>query len=335
MSVLITGGAGYIGSHTCIELQNAGYDVIVVDNLLNSSREALKRVEMITGKHVKFYQNDLRERKALDRIFNENKIDAVIHLAGFKAVGESVDNPIKYYSNNIASAICLFEAMKQAEVKKLVFSSSATVYSVDNEMPLCEDMPLCAISPYAETKVMIERILTDLCASDNQWSVAILRYFNPIGAHESGLIGENPKGVPNNLMPYISQVAVGNLKKLRIFGNNYNTPDGTCIRDYIHVVDLALGHIKALDWVSQTRDCQAFNLGTGKGTGVLQLRDAFVKATGANVPYVIAPRRSGDPEILCADVKKAQNLLGWTAKFDLKRMCKDTWRWQKNNPFGY
>lgn len=335
MSILVTGGAGYIGSHTCIEMQNAGYDVIVVDNLDNSNKESLVRVEKITGKPIKFYEEDVRNKEALRQIFKENEIEAVIHFAGLKAVGESVKEPIMYYDNNLISTLVLLEVMNEFSVKKFVFSSSATVYGVATEMPLVEGMPLGAINPYGRTKYFIEEMLRDLYVADNEWCIALLRYFNPIGAHESGLIGEDPKGIPNNLMPYISQVAVGKLEKLHVFGNDYKTVDGTGVRDYIHVVDLAGGHVKAVDWALKNKGCEAFNLGTGNGTSVLQLRDAFVKASGTSVPYVIDPRRPGDPDEVYANADKAEKVLGWTAKYGIDRMCEDTWRWQSNNPQGY
>lgn len=335
MAILITGGAGYIGSHTCIEMINAGYEVVVVDNLDNSNEESLKRVEKITGTPVKFYKEDVRDKEALRRIFSENKIEAVIHFAGLKAVGESVREPIMYYDNNLKNTIALIEVMNEFGVKKIVFSSSATVYGVATEMPLVEGMPLGAINPYGRTKYFIEEILRDLYVADKDWCIALLRYFNPIGAHKSGLIGEDPKGIPNNLMPYISQVAVGKLEKLHVFGNDYNTFDGTGVRDYIHVVDLAQGHVKAVDWALKNKGCEAFNLGTGNGTSVLQLRDAFVKASGIDVPYVIDPRRPGDPDEVYADATKAKEVLGWEAKLGIEEMCEDTWRWQKGNPQGY
>lgn len=335
MSVLITGGAGYIGSHTCIEMLGAGYDVVVIDNLDNSSSESLKRVEEITGKTLKFYKDDVRDKSALRRVFTENKIDAVIHFAGLKAVGESVREPIMYYDNNLISTIALLEVMNEFNVKKIVFSSSATVYGVATEMPLVEGMPLGAINPYGRTKYFIEEILRDLYVADKGWCIALLRYFNPIGAHKSGLIGEDPKGIPNNLMPYISQVAVGKLEKLHVFGNDYKTVDGTGVRDYIHVVDLAKGHVKAIDWALKNEGCEAFNLGTGNGTSVLQLRDAFVKASGIDVPYVIDPRRPGDPDEVYANADKANEILGWTAEYGIDEMCEDTWRWQRNNPDGF
>ena len=335
MAILVTGGAGYIGSHTCIEMLNAGYDVVVIDNLDNSSAESLKRVEKITGKSVKFYKEDVRCKDALRKIFTENKIEAAIHFAGLKAVGESVREPIMYYDNNLKNTIALLEVMDEFGVKKIVFSSSATVYGVATEMPLVEGMPLGAINPYGRTKYFIEEILRDLYVADKEWSIALLRYFNPIGAHKSGLIGEDPKGLPNNLMPYIAQVAVGKLEKLHVFGNDYNTIDGTGVRDYIHVVDLADGHVKAIDWALANTGCEAFNLGTGNGVSVLQLRDAFVKASGIDVPYVIDPRRPGDPDEVYANAEKAKAVLGWEAKRGIEEMCEDTWRWQSGNPKGY
>ncbi len=335
MAILVTGGAGYIGSHTCIEMQKAGYDVIVIDNLDNSSSEALKRVEKITGKEIKFYQEDVRNKDVLRKIFSENSIDAVIHFAGLKAVGESVREPIMYYDNNLISTLVLLEVMNEFNVKKIVFSSSATVYGVATEMPLVEGMPLGAINPYGRTKYFIEEMLRDLYVADKDWCIALLRYFNPIGAHESGTIGEDPKGIPNNLMPYIAQVAVGKLEKLHVFGDDYKTVDGTGVRDYIHVVDLADGHVKAVNWALNNKGCEAFNLGTGNGTSVLQLREAFVKASGIDVPYVIDPRRPGDPDEVYANADKAREVLGWEAKFGIDEMCRDTWNWQKNNPQGY
>lgn len=335
MSVLVTGGAGYIGSHTCVEMLDAGYDVVVVDNLDNSSKESLNRVEKITGKKVKFYENDVRDKQGLRKIFSENKIEAVIHFAGLKAVGESVKKPMMYYSNNIDSTLVLIDVMNEFGVKKIVFSSSATVYGVAKEMPLKEGMPTGAINPYGRTKLFIEEILRDLYVSDNEWSIALLRYFNPIGAHKSGIIGEDPKGIPNNLMPYIAQVAVGKLEKLHVFGNDYKTVDGTGVRDYIHVVDLAKGHVKAVGYVLENKGCEEINLGTGNGTSVLELRDAFVKASGVDIPYVIDPRRPGDPDEVYADANKAKKLLGWTAELGVDEMCEDTWRWQSMNPNGY
>lgn len=335
MSILVTGGAGYIGSHTCVEMLNAGKDVVVIDNLDNSNKESISRVEKITGKKIKFYQNDVRDRDALKKIFTENSIEAVIHFAGLKAVGESVKKPIMYYTNNLESTLTLIEVMTEFNVKNIVFSSSATVYGVAKEMPLKEGMPTGAINPYGRTKLFIEDILRDLYVSDNGWSIALLRYFNPIGAHKSGTIGEDPKGIPNNLMPYIAQVAVGKLEKLHVFGNDYNTVDGTGVRDYIHVVDLAIGHVKAVDWVLKNTGCEEINLGTGNGTSVLELRNAFVKASGVDIPYVIDPRRPGDPDEVYADATKAKELLGWTALRGIEEMCEDTWRWQSANPNGY
>ena len=335
MAILTTGGAGYIGSHTCIELIKAGYDVIVVDNLDNSSDKSLERVEKIVGKKIKFYKEDVRDKDALRRIFSENNIEAVIHFAGLKAVGESVRMPIEYYDNNLISTISLLEVMKEFDCKRIVFSSSATVYGVAEEVPLREEMPLGATNPYGRTKYFIEEILRDVFVSDNTWSIALLRYFNPIGAHESGTIGEDPKGIPNNLMPYISQVAVGRLEKLHVFGDDYPTEDGTGVRDYIHVVDLAGGHVKAVEWALKNKGCEAINLGTGNGISVLQLRNAFMEASGADVPYVVDPRRPGDLAEVYADATKAKNLLGWEAKRGVKEMCEDSWRWQKNNPNGY
>ena len=335
MAILVTGGAGYIGSHTCVELLNAGKEVVVIDNLDNSSKESLARVEKITGKTVKFYEEDVRNKEALRKIFSENNIEAVIHFAGLKAVGESVREPVMYYDNNLISTLVLLETMNEFGVKKIVFSSSATVYGVATEMPLVEGMPLGAINPYGRTKYFIEEMLRDLYIADNDWCVALLRYFNPIGAHKSGTIGEDPKGIPNNLMPYIAQVAVGKLEKLHVFGNDYNTVDCTGVRDYIHVVDLANGHVKAVDWALKNTGCEAFNLGTGNGTSVLQLKDAFEKASGIEIPYVIDPRRPGDPDEVYANAEKAKTILGWTAKYGIDEMCEDTWRWQKNNPKGY
>ncbi len=335
MAILVTGGSGYIGSHTCIEMIKAGYDIVVVDNLDNSSKESLSRVEKIVGKPIKFYENDVRDKAALERIFKENKIEAVIHFAGLKAVGESAVKPLEYYDNNLISTLVLLEVMRDNGVKNIVFSSSATVYGMSKTMPLKEGMPIGAINPYGRTKLFIEEILRDLYASDNSWGIAILRYFNPIGAHVSGTIGEDPKGIPNNLMPYISQVAVGRRDKLHVFGNDYNTVDGTGVRDYIHVCDLAAGHVKAVDWALANNACEEINLGTGNGTSVLQLKDAFEKASGVEIPFVIDPRRPGDPDEVFADSTKAKELLGWEAQFGIEDMCIDTWRWQKNNPNGY
>lgn len=335
MSILVTGGAGFIGSHTCVELLKSGYDCVVVDNLSNSSKLALDRVEEITGKNLKFYEADVCDKQALVKIFEENSIDAVIHFAGYKAVGESVEKPLMYYENNLTNTMTLLNVMKQFDVKRFVFSSSATVYGADNKVPFTEDMPLSAINPYGRTKLFIEEILRDVYASDNSFSIALLRYFNPVGAHKSGLIGEAPKGIPNNLMPYLSQVAVGKREFLSVFGNDYNTSDGTGSRDYIHVVDLAKGHVKAIEWVTSASGCEAFNLGTGKGTTVLELVKAFVDATGVDVPYKIAPRRAGDCDEVYACADKAKEILGWEAHLSIEEICEDTWRWQKNNPNGY
>jgi UDP-glucose 4-epimerase len=335
MAILVTGGAGYIGSHTCVELLNTGNDIVVIDSLVNSKPEALKRVREISGKEFKFYQVDLLNRVELERVFSENKIDAVIHFAGLKAVGESVEIPLHYYHNNITGTLILCEVMQQYGVKKMVFSSSATVYGIPERVPISEDFPLHATNPYGRTKLMIEEILRDLFVSDNSWSIALLRYFNPIGAHPSGRIGEDPNGIPNNLMPYITQVAVGKLKKLRVFGNDYPTVDGTGVRDYIHVVDLAIGHLKALEKVLQTTGVDVYNIGTGRGYSVLEIVSAFEKVTGVKIPYQIVERRPGDVAICYADPTKAKEELGWVAKRGIEEMCADAWRWQSNNPNGY
>ena len=335
MSILVTGGAGYIGSHTCVLLLEAGYDVVVLDNLSNSSPKAIGRVEKITGKKIKFYECDILDRDGMRTIFQENSIDAVIHFAGLKAVGESVAVPLKYYENNISGTVYLLEVMQEFGVKKMVFSSSATVYGMTDKVPLTEDLPTSANSPYGQTKLMIEQILQDLAVSDPDWSVSLLRYFNPVGAHESGTIGENPKGIPNNLMPYITQVALGKLPQLSIFGNDYPTKDGTGVRDYIHVVDLAEGHLKALDKLNSTKGVMIHNLGTGVGYSVLDLVKAFEEANGLTINYKFAPRRPGDVVICYADPAKAKKELGWEAKKDVVDMCRDSWNWQKNNPNGY
>ncbi|AUG58586.1 UDP-glucose 4-epimerase GalE [Acetivibrio saccincola] len=335
MSILITGGAGYIGSHTCVELLNTGYDVVVVDNLSNSKPESLKRIQEITGKSLKFYNVDILNKEKLEEVFNENEIEAVIHFAGLKAVGESVELPISYYHNNITGTLILCEVMKKHNVKKIVFSSSATVYGMNNKSPLTEDLPLSATNPYGWTKLMIEQILRDIYISDKEWSVSILRYFNPIGAHESGKIGEDPNGIPNNLMPYITQVAIGKMDKLNIFGNDYDTHDGTGVRDYIHVVDLAKGHLKALNKILDTTGIDTYNLGTGIGYSVLDVVKSFEKATGIKIPYKITNRRPGDIAICYADPTKAYNELGWKVEKNLEDMCRDAWRWQKLNPQGY
>ena len=336
MSILVTGGAGFIGSHTCVELLNAGYKIVVMDNFYNSKPESLNRIKKITGKDFPFYEADIRDRAALDKIFTENKIDAVIHFAGLKAVGESVQKPLEYYENNISGTVNLCEAMRDNGCKKIVFSSSATVYGSLNKSPLTEDMQIGGTTnPYGTTKYMIELILQDLYKSDNEWSVVVLRYFNPIGAHESGLIGENPNGIPNNLLPYVSQVAVGKLEQLSVFGDDYDTPDGTGVRDYIHVVDLALGHIKAVEKVLDTKELNVYNLGTGKGYSVLEIINAFEKASGKKINYKIVDRRPGDLATCYSDPSKAYKELGWKAERDLAKMCEDSWRWQKNNPNGF
>ncbi len=335
MKILVTGGAGYIGSHTCVELIKAGYDLAVVDNLSNSCEESLKRVEKITGKAIKLYKEDLCDLDAVEKIFEDDKFDAVIHFAGLKAVGESVEIPIRYYENNIGSTLNLCKTMAKHGCKRLVFSSSATVYGNPHTVPITEDFPLHCTNPYGRTKLMIEEILRDIYVSDNEWDIALLRYFNPVGAHESGLIGEDPKGIPNNLMPYITQVAVGKREYLNVFGDDYETPDGTGVRDYIHVVDLAIGHIKALEKISNKVGVVTYNLGTGTGYSVLDMVKAFSKACGHDVAYKIAPRRAGDIAQCYADPKKAKEELGFVAKKNLEDMCQDSWRWQSNNPSGY
>lgn len=336
MKILVTGGAGYIGSHTCVELLNAGYEVVILDNFYNSSPEVLDRIKELTGKDFTFCECDIRDRKGLDKVFAENKIDAVIHFAGLKAVGESVVKPLEYYENNIGGTVTLCEAMRDAGCKKIVFSSSATVYGMNNPSPLKETMKIGGTTnPYGTTKYMIELILQDLYTSDNEWSIALLRYFNPIGAHESGRIGENPNGIPNNLMPYITQVAVGKLDHLNVFGDDYDTPDGTGVRDYIHVVDLALGHIKAVDKIANSKGVCIYNLGTGVGYSVLDVVKAFEKASGKKIKYEIVPRRPGDLAAVYSDPTKAKKELGWVAERGIEKMCEDSWRWQKNNPEGY
>lgn len=335
MAILVTGGAGYIGSHTCIELLQAGYDIIVADNYSNSQPEALKRVRELSGRNFTFYEVDLLDEAAAGRIFAENAIEAVIHFAGLKAVGESVREPLHYYHNNITGTLVLCAAMQQYGVKRLVFSSSATVYGMPERVPISEDFPLATTNPYGSTKLMIEQMLRDLLIADPSWSVALLRYFNPIGAHSSGRIGENPNGIPNNLMPYISQVAVGKLAELGVFGSDYPTVDGTGVRDYIHVVDLAQGHLKALGKVLATTGIDAFNLGTGRGYSVLEMVKAFEQASGQHVPYRISERRPGDIAVCYADCSKAERELGWKAERGIEEMCVDTWRWQSNNPNGY
>ena len=336
MAVFITGGAGFIGSHTCVEMLEAGYEIVVADNYSNSSAESLERVKKITGKDFPYYECDIRDKEGLARIFDAHKIDAVIHFAGLKAVGESVAKPLEYYDNNIGGTIALLEVMREKNVKTIVFSSSATVYGSENPVPFKEDMKTGGTTnPYGTTKYMIEIILQDLCKADPEWSVSLLRYFNPIGAHESGLIGEAPNGIPNNLMPYIAQVAVGKREKLSVFGNDYNTPDGTGVRDYIHVVDLAKGHVKAVARAVSVKGCEVFNLGTGHGVSVLELVNAFNEANGIEIPYVIAPRRPGDIDKSYADVTKAWEILGWKTEKTIVDACRDTWRWQSGNPDGY
>ncbi len=337
MAILVTGGAGYIGSHTCVELLNKGYDVIVVDNLCNSCKEALDRVQEITGKTLKFYEVDILDREGLTKVFEAEQIDSVIHFAGLKAVGESVAKPLEYYQNNITGTLVLCDVMRSHGVKSIVFSSSATVYGTPAFVPITEECPkgICT-NPYGWTKSMLEQILTDLHTADSEWKVILLRYFNPIGAHESGRIGENPKGIPNNLVPYITQVAVGKLESLGVFGDDYDTPDGTGVRDYIHVVDLAIGHVKAIEKMAKIRDgVLIYNLGTGIGYSVLDIVKGFEKAVGQPIPYVIRPRRPGDIATCYADPTLAKKELGWEAVRDLNKMCEDSWRWQKNNPEGY
>ena len=335
MSILVTGGAGYIGSHTCVELLEAGYEVVVVDNLSNSSELSLSRVKKITGKSLTFYEADLLDRDALVDIFEKEKIDSVIHFAGLKAVGESVAKPLEYYHNNVTGTLVLCDVMRQFGVKSIVFSSSATVYGNPKTVPINEDFPLFATNPYGRTKLMLEEIFRDLYVADNEWRIVLLRYFNPIGAHESALIGEDPKGIPNNLVPYITQVAVGKLEKLSVFGDDYDTHDGTGVRDYIHVVDLADGHVKALDKIKKSSGVFTYNLGTGVGYSVLDMVKAFAKTVGKEIPYKVIPRREGDIATCYADPSLASKELNWQAKRDLKDMCEDSWKWQKNNPKGY
>ncbi|MDC6158049.1 UDP-glucose 4-epimerase GalE [Bacillus albus] len=335
MAILITGGAGYIGSHTCIELLNNNYKIIVVDNLSNSSIESLNRVKEITGKQFEFYKESVLNREKMNEIFLQNNIEAVIHFAGFKAVGESTTIPLTYYYNNIISTIILCDVMQKHNVKKFIFSSSATVYGIPKTSPITEEFPLSVTNPYGQTKLMIEQMMRDVAKADDEWSIALLRYFNPFGAHKSGRIGEDPNGIPNNLMPYVTQVAVGKLKELNIFGNDYPTKDGTGVRDYIHVVDLAKGHVKALEKVLGTKGIEAYNLGTGKGYSVLEMVKAFEKVSGKKIPYKVIGRRPGDVAICFADVSKAKRELGWEAEYGLEEMCIDSWRWQINNKNGY
>ncbi|MBE2897865.1 UDP-glucose 4-epimerase GalE [Pasteurellaceae bacterium 20609_3] len=336
MAILVTGGAGYIGSHTVLELLNAGQDVVVLDNLSNASATSLERVSALTGKTVPFYLGDINDSIALQEIFSQHKITAVIHFAGLKAVGESVQKPIEYYRNNVEGTLNLIDEMRNAGVFTIVFSSSATVYGDPQTVPITEDCPVGGTTnPYGTSKFMVERILTDVAASDSRWSVTLLRYFNPVGAHPSGQIGEDPNGIPNNLLPYISQVAIGKLKELSIFGNDYDTPDGTGVRDYIHVVDLALGHLKALDRHQGDSGLHIYNLGTGQGYSVLDMVHAFEKANNITIPYKIVPRRPGDIATCYSNPSRAERELGWKTQFSLEQMMQDTWNWQKNNPNGY
>lgn len=335
MAVLVTGGVGYIGSHTSIELLENGYEVIIVDNLCNSDKIVLDRIKEITGKSPKFYEIDITDKDKLEVVFKENKIDSVIHFAALKAVGESVQMPLEYYSNNLINTLVLLNLMKKYDVKKFVFSSSATVYGNPKTCPILEDFPLSATNPYGRTKLMVEDILRDICYSDNTMDVAILRYFNPIGAHKSGKIGEEPNGIPNNIMPYITKVAVGQLPNVNVFGGDYDTLDGTGVRDYIHVLDLADGHVKALEKLKENPGLVTYNLGTGNGYSVLELIEAVKKASGKDIPYKITERREGDIATCYAYPSKAEKELGWKAKYELDEMCEDSWRWQSNNPNGY
>lgn len=334
-TILLTGGAGYIGSHTCVEMLNAGYDIVVADNLCNSSVESLRRVEQLTGKSIEFYQIDVLDRQELRRIFRQHQIHAVIHFAGLKAVGESVEKPVAYYQNNICGTLSLCQVMQEHAVCNIVFSSSATVYGDPASLPITEDFPLSATNPYGRSKLVIEEILRDLWLADGRWNITLLRYFNPVGAHKSGMLGEDPAGIPNNLMPYIAQVAAGKLERLSVFGNDYATPDGTGVRDYIHVVDLARGHLKALEKMQDDTGVNVYNLGTGTGYSVLEMLSAFETAAGVEVPYQIVARRPGDIAACYADPSLAESKLGWRAELGLKEMCEDTWRWQQKNPHGY
>ncbi|MER2024096.1 MAG: UDP-glucose 4-epimerase GalE [Eubacteriales bacterium] len=336
MKILVTGGTGFIGSHTCVELLNSGYDVVIADNLYNSKALVVDRIETITGKRPAFYELDICDREALNALFDKEDIDAAIHFAGYKAVGESTQKPIEYYHNNIESTLVLCDVMRKHGVKKIVFSSSATVYGDPAFVPITEECPLGeTTNPYGATKSMQERILTDIWRSDNEWQVMLLRYFNPIGAHASGLIGEDPKGIPNNLLPYVAQVASGKRECIHVFGNDYDTPDGTGIRDYIHVVDLAKGHVKAIEGMETLPGVQIFNLGTGNGYSVLDIIKAFSAACGRDLPYVIDPRRPGDVAQCYSDPAKAREVLGWTAEYNIEDMCRDAWNWQSKNPNGY
>ncbi len=336
MKILVTGGAGYIGSHTCVELLNSGYEVVILDNLYNSNKKAVDRIEEITGKKTAFYEADMADRTALDKIFTEHKIDCVIHFAGLKAVGESVVKPLEYYKNNISGTLILAEAMREHGCKNIIFSSSATVYGDPAFVPITEECPKgTPTNPYGWTKSMLEQILSDFHTADKEWNVILLRYFNPIGAHESGMIGEDPKGIPNNLLPYVAQVAIGKLSCVGVFGNDYDTPDGTGVRDYIHVVDLAIGHVKAIDKIKENPGVKVYNLGTGNGYSVLDVIKAFSKACGHEVPYEIKPRRPGDIATCYADASLAKKELGWEAKYNLDDMCSSSWNWQSKNPNGY
>lgn len=335
MTVLVTGGAGYIGSHTCLELLNAQQDVIVLDNYANSSEEPLRRVQELTGKGLRIIEGDIRDRALLDKLFAQNKIDSVVHFAGLKAVGESTEIPLDYFENNVAGSLTLLQAMQAAEVFHFVFSSSATVYGDPHSVPILENFPLKVTNPYGRTKLMVEDMCRDLAAADARWKIALLRYFNPAGAHPSGRIGEQPNGIPNNLVPYITQVAIGQREALSVFGDDYDTPDGTGVRDYLHVVDLAIGHLKALDKLTTQQGCVAYNLGTGQGYSVLEMVAAFEKASGKPVPYNITPRRAGDIACCYADPKFAQEELGWKAEKGLDEMMADSWRWQSQNPNGF
>ncbi|NMS90313.1 UDP-glucose 4-epimerase GalE [Clostridioides difficile] len=335
MAVLVAGGAGYIGSHTAIELLESGYEVVIVDNLSNSSSIVVDRIKELSGKPIKFYNIDIRNKNEMHVVFKENNIESIIHFAALKAVGESVEKPIEYYSNNLISTLNLFELMKEYDVKKFVFSSSATVYGDPHTCPILEDFPLSVTNPYGRTKLMIEQMLVDISKADESLDIALLRYFNPVGAHKSGRIGEEPNGVPSNLMPYITKIAVGKLKELSVYGNDYPTHDGTGVRDYIHVLDLAAGHVKALQKLEENPGLVVYNLGTGKGYSVLDLVKAFSKASGKEIPYKIVGRRAGDVAMCYADSSKAEKELGWKAKYELEEMCQDSWRWQSMNPNGY
>jgi UDP-glucose 4-epimerase len=334
-TVFVTGGAGYIGSHTCVELLSAGYGVVVLDNFSNSKPEALRRVQEIAGKELQFVEGDILDTVALQRVFAQYKPSAVIHFAGLKAVGESVEKPLLYFRNNVSGTVNLLECMSTAGVRNIVFSSSCTVYGAPKQLPITESFDLGAVNPYGQTKLTIEYMLQDVARSDERWNISLLRYFNPVGAHPSGSIGEDPLGIPNNLMPFITKVAVGEFKELNIWGNDYDTPDGTCIRDYIHVVDLAKGHLKALEKLGSNPGLITHNLGTGKGNSVLEVVGAFARATGVKIPYRIGPRRAGDAPAVYADASKAARELGWEAELELEEMCADAWRWQQKNPRGY